>query len=202
MMRFLLLLPAAGLAVGCATKGEEFLQDRDTQAITAQYRQLLANIAEFRTYPDTLPRHVFLRRGTLESEATAGIGVEEFPLAIEEARSVRWEVAPLNDPDDIARVRLLYQWAIGKLNHDALRAKWEALEAGTGRSKVALPIRPDATADWYTDERGKAVAGIHGTFGGKKIWIRDVNGAAEFALAVLRAAPNSRRSSGSRPEGE
>lgn len=200
MQRLFLFMSAVALT-GCAAQSEKDLLEGSTRVFNSQYRQVLNNIAEFQKYPDTLPRHIFLLRGKLEADGDVGIGVEEFPVSFEQTRSLHWEICTLGDPDDIARVRLLYQWVVGRLSFENLRAKWEAHEAATGRTKVALPVTKDTATDWYTDEKAKSVVDIHGQFAGKKIWFRDISGAAEFAIAVLRAAPNSRRESG-RARGE
>jgi len=200
-MRGLATVLAVCAVGGCVPRAENELLDRDTQVFDSQYRQLLNNVAEFRVHPETLPRHIFLRRGTVAVEETGGVGVEEYLLSLEQARSVRWEVAPLNDPDDVARVRLLYQWVVGKLSFDRLKDKWDANEAGSGRPKVALPVGKDTPIDWFTDDKSQSQIGVFGRFGGKAVWVRDIGGAADFAVAILRAAPNSRREPG-RPSAE
>jgi hypothetical protein len=192
-----------GLVGGCVARAENEEIERDTKALVGQYRQVLDNIALFRAHPDTLPRHIFLRRGSVGVEASAGVGAEEFPVSFEESRSTRWEVVALNDPDDLARVRLLYQWVVGRLSFDALRAKWDAHEAATGRPRVALPVGRETPVDWYCEEPSKAAVKAHwGAFHGKRVWVKDIGGAADFAIAVLRAAPNSRREGGGRSAGE
>lgn len=189
-----LLAAAAGGCVTSAAEGE--LDRRGTAVADGQFRQILDNVAAFRANPRTLPRHTILVHGTALVRDGAGVGADDYLLSFRHEQEVRWEVSPLNDPDDLERVRLLYQWTTGFLTYDALRAKWdahEAVHAAAGRATVRLPVNGEMAADWHTDDRTKAAAGA--TMGGTvthPVWIRDVGGAADFAMALIRAMPNTR----------
>lgn len=173
--------------------------------------QVLDNIAAFTDDPGSWPSHVLTYKGTFETRRqwTGAVGssmkLEENTYAMS-----RWDLAALEDPYDIRRVRLLYQWQVGHIQFDELERRWNEIrdrpinDAGgkpvlgsDGRPTFlapALPVAANMRRDWLTSGSGGArrIGALHGRHGLTTVWVTDTEAAAQFALAVLSAMANSR----------
>ena len=173
------------------------------------FQQVLDNVAKFDKDSNAWPSHMLVYKGFLESRRTV-TGAVGTSTKIEGNSYVttHWELASLEDPYDIRRVRLLYRWVVGSLTFDELESRWNEikdralLDAGgkpilgdDGRPKyqsMALPINRDTRRDWFSQKAEMPLAAESGVEGLHRIWVTDENGAVEFSLAVLNAMANSR----------
>jgi len=200
----------AGLLAGCAQTTAESLLVQARRTLESRYVQDLDNIAMFLVVPEGLPQYMRIHRGTIEArpEPRWSIGTDTY-LAGGTRRAIVWEVSAVTDPDDLQRLRLLFQWVTRYIEFDELERRWNAIldqpEYGPdarplfntdGRPVLIaarLPISKDTSRDWYTTDEKLAVPKLDpGEFGDRKVWIKDVAGAVAFTLAIQRAMPNSK----------
>jgi len=200
----------AWLLAGCAQTTAESLLVQARRTLESRYVQDLDNIAMFLVVPEGLPQYMRIHRGTIEArpEPRWSIGTDTY-LAGGTRRAIVWEVSAVTDPDDLQRLRLLFQWVTRYIEFDELERRWNAIldqpEYGPdarplfntdGRPVLIaarLPISKDTSRDWYTTDEKLAVAKLDpGEFGDRKVWIKDVAGAVAFTLAIQRAMPNSK----------
>ncbi len=126
----------------------------------------------------------------------------------------RWELSNLEDPYDLRRVRLLYQWQVGHIPFDQLEKEWSQIRDrplldGAGKPvlgsdgqpifhAVSLPVARDTKRNWTTQNLFEALGSMSGSSGppgmpGTTIlWVTDTEAAAQFGLAILAAMPNTR----------
>jgi hypothetical protein len=200
-MRWMVVALVAVLLTGCAQVVAESLLDQARRTLEARYVQDLDNIAMFLVVPDGLPHYVRIHRGTIEArpEPKWSIGTD-FYIAGGTRRGIVWEISAVTDPDDLQRLRLLFQWVTRHIEFDELERRWNAIqdqpEYGAGRPALVaapLPVSKDAGRDWYTTDEQEAVKQLdRGQFREKRVWIKDVAGAVAFTLAVQRAMPNTK----------
>jgi hypothetical protein len=209
-MRWMVVALVAVLLTGCAQVVAESLLDQARRTLEARYVQDLDNIAMFLVVPDGLPHYVRIHRGTIEArpEPKWSIGTD-FYIAGGTRRGIVWEISAVTDPDDLQRLRLLFQWVTRHIEFDELERRWNAIQdqpehgsdpkqplGGAGRPALVaapLPVSKDAGRDWYTTDEQEAVKQLdRGQFREKRVWIKDVAGAVAFSLAVQRAMPNTK----------
>jgi hypothetical protein len=212
--------PLAAVAVAAALTGCTAPKITDNvpevvRGFKPHMQQVLDNLALFTKDPGAWPSHVLVYRGAFESrdQWTLSLGV---PSKLEDARygMTRWELANLDDPYDIRRVRLLYQWQVGHLTFEQLERSWNEISDrpildGAGKPilgsdgrptflALPLPITRDTKRDWTTDSLFKSPNGFFGTSGPPgmpgtvTIWVADTEGATQFSLAILTAMANTR----------
>jgi hypothetical protein len=177
-------------------------------------QQVLDNIALFTADPGAWPSHILVYKGEFENRRqwTGAIGTST-KLESTNYANTMWQLVSLQDPGDIRRVRLLYQWQVGHIDFDELTRGWseirdrQALD-GNGKPVVGgdgqpefrawpLPVTRDTKRDWITDDKSKSPSGMSGHSGPAAapgtttVWVADTEGAAQFSLAILAAMPNS-----------
>jgi hypothetical protein len=165
----------------------------------------------FLVVPDALPQYMRIHRGTIEArpEPKWSIGTD-FYIAGGARMGIVWEISAVSDPDDLQRLRLLFQWVTRHIEFDELERRWNAirdqpengsdpkqlLPGGAGRPVLVaapLPVTKDVGRDWYTTNEQEAVKQLdYGQFREKRVWIKDVAGFVVFILAVQRSMPNSK----------
>jgi hypothetical protein len=206
------------LAMGLGGCAAQRLTD-DVPDITRGYRphlqQVLDNLAAFTKDPGAWPAHVLIYKGTFETrnQWTGSIGTST-KLENTTYGMTRWELASLDDPYDIRRVRLLYQWQVGHIDFDELERRWNeirdrAVLDGNGRAALGpdgrttfnalpLPVTRQTKRDWTTDNLSKSAGGLSGRTGPVGlpattiVFVTDTEGATQFGLAILTAMANSR----------
>lgn len=126
----------------------------------------------------------------------------------------RWELSFLEDPYDIRRVRLLYQWQVGHISFEQLDKAWSEIRdralldasgkpvlGGDGRPKflaLPLPVTPRTRRDWITRDASASATGMSGhqaaidPLGLTAVWVSDPEAASQFGIAVVSAMANSR----------
>jgi hypothetical protein len=177
--------------------------------------QVLDNIAAFTKDPGAWPSHVLIYRGAFETRRqwTGAVGTST-KLENTIYGMTRWELASLDDPYDIMRVRLLYKWQVGNITFDELDKQWNeirdrpVLDGGgkpilgpDGKPKfdvLPLPITRETKRDWTADSGWMPLgswvgrSGPIGAPGTKTIWVIDTEAASQFSIAILSAMANSR----------
>jgi len=200
----------AGLLSGCAQMAAESLLAQARRTLESRYVQDLDNIAMFLVVPDGLPEYMRIHRGTIEArpEPKWSIGTDTF-IAGGTRRGIVWEVSAVTDPGDLQRLRLLFQWVTSHIDFDELERQWNTIQdqpefGADGRQLFSrdgrpillaapLPVWKDLGRGWFTTDEQQAVKELDpGAFRKKKVWIKDVNDAVTFTLAVQRAMPNSK----------
>ena len=200
----------AVLLTGCAQTVAESLLSQARRTLESRYVQDLDNIAMFLVVPDGLPQYMRIHRGTIEArpEPKWSIGTDTY-IAGGTRRGIVWEISAVTDPDDLQRLRLLFQWVTRHIEFDELEQRWNTirdqpgygsdakqLHGGAGRPVLVaapLPVSKGAGRDWYTTDEQQAVKELdHGEFRRMRVWIKDVEGAVAFTLAIQRAMPNSK----------
>jgi hypothetical protein len=198
------------LLAGCAQTVAESLLGQARRTLESRYVQDLDNIAMFLVVPAGLPQYMRIHRGTIEARPDPkwALGTDTY-IAGGTRMGIVWEVSAITDPGDLQRLRLLFQWVTFHIEFDELERRWDAirdqldysLDARQGFSgerrlvliAAPLPVSKDARRDWYTTDEQQAVKEFErGEFRQKRVWIRDVEGAVTFTLAVQRAMPNSK----------
>jgi hypothetical protein len=175
-------------------------------------QQVMDNVAAFTKDPGVWPTHVLVYKGTFETrnQWTGSVGTST-KLENTSYGLTRWELASLDDPYDIRRVRLLYQWQVGHIDFDDLERHWNEIRDrmvldGNGKpvlgadgrptfNALALPITRETKRDWTTDSFSKSVGGVAGRSGAvglPAVWVADTEGATQFSLAILTAMANTR----------
>jgi len=171
-----------------------------------QYVQELNNIARFLVEPEALPQYIRLHRGTIEArpEPKWSLGTDTY-VSDTTRMAIVWEISLVIDPGDLERMRLLFQWVTKYIGLEEFERRWDEVkdrpEFGTdgkplfgsnGRPLMGAaprPISEDSTRNWYTTDPTEAAAGLdQGEYRAVKVWVKDLRGAALFALAVQRAA--------------
>jgi hypothetical protein len=179
-------------------------------------QQVLDNIAAFSKDPGTWPSHVLIFKGAFETRQQ-WIGAVGTSTKLENTTYgvTRWEFSVLDDPYDIQRVRLLYQWQVAFITFDELEKAWNEIRDrpvldGAGKPvmgsdgrptflPLALPVTRNFRRDWTSDGMFGSSGRMTGTTGlsmpgipAKTISVNDTECAAEFSLAVLTAMVNTR----------
>lgn len=171
--------------------------------------QVLDNVAKFDKNAASWPTHMLVYKGFYESRhTTTGAVGSTTKIEGSDYVTMHWELASLEDPYDIRRVRLLYQWVVGTISFDDLERRWSEIKdraildgngkpilGGDGRPKyqsLALPITRESKRDWFSSKPAPLSASGLGVDGLHRIWVTDPNAAAEFSIAVLSAMANSR----------
>lgn len=214
-----LALVAAGVTlVGCSNQKISDEVPDVSRGFTPHIQQVMDNLATFERDPGAWPAHVLIYKGTVESrhQLTGAIGTT---TKIEDATyaMTRWEMSALDDPYDIRRVRLLYQWQVGHISFESLEQDWSqirdrAVLDGNGKPilgpdgrptflALPLPVTRGTRRDWATNRQPSQAGAVGGRPGGtglvglarpQTVWIADSEGAAQFSLAILSAMANTR----------
>ena len=223
LLASLLAIGLASASVGCTSAR---LSD-DVPTIARGYKphlqQVLDNIAAFTEDPGAWPSHVLVYKGSFETrkQVTGAVGTST-KLENTEYATTHWDLAVLDDPYDIMRLRLLYQWQVGHITFDELETRWNAIRDrpildGAGKVvlgpegkptflPVTLPITRQTPRDWITDAASKSPSKLSGRVPSRisapgvgkneaiftTVWVADSDKAANFSLAVLSAMPNTR----------
>ena len=179
-------------------------------------QQVLDNIAAFTKDPGTWPSHVLIYKGSFETRQQ-WIGSVGTTTKLENTTYgvTRWEFSVLDDPYDIQRLRLLYQWQVGFITYEQLEKGWSEIRDrpvldGAGKSVIGsdgrptflplpLPVTRDLRRDWTTVGVFSSAGRMSGTTGvavpgipAKMISVTDNECAAQFSIAVLSAMVNTR----------
>jgi hypothetical protein len=210
----------AAVAVAAALGGCDSIQINEnvasvTRGFKPHMQQVLDNVAHFTEDPGTWPSHVLVYRGAFETkgEWNIDIGVPG-GLGYRDYSMTRWELSNLDDPYDLRRVRLLYQWQVGYIKFEQLEQAWNEIRDrplldGAGKPvlgndgrpiffALALPVTRDTKRNWTTKDLFAALGSMSGTSGTPAIpgtvtiWVTDTDAAAQFSLAILTAMPNTR----------
>ena len=210
----------AAVAVAAALGGCKSLHINEnvasaTRGFKPHMQQVLDNLALFTEDPGAWPSHVLVYRGAFETrgEWSLDLGIPT-KLGYSNYGMTRWELSNLDDPYDLRRVRLLYQWQVGHITFDQLQQRWNEicdrpLLDGAGKPVLgsdgqpifhvlALPVTRDTRRDWTTRNIFEALGSMSGTSGTPAlpgtttIWVTDTDAAAQFSLAILAAMPNTR----------
>jgi hypothetical protein len=211
----LTLMTAAMALCGCNSPGALKDVPDVTRSYTPHVQQVLDNIAAFTKDPGSWPSHVLVFRGELEvrHQFVGSIGTTTKAETTKYSQ-ILWNLAALDDPYDIKRVRLLYQWQVGHITFDELDRRWNEIRdrpvldgsgkpilGSDGRPKflaLQLPVSRETRRDWITDDSRKAVndiagrSGPMGMPGTTTVWVTDTEAASQFSLAILSAMANSR----------
>jgi hypothetical protein len=188
-MRWMVIALGAVLFTGCAQTVAESLLSQARRTLESRYVQDLDNIAMFLVEPDSLPQYMRIHRGTIEArpEPKWSIGTDLY-IAGGTRMGIVWEISAVTDPDDLQRLRLLFQWVTRHIDFDELERRWNGLPL-----QALLPVSKDSGREWYTTDEQQAVKNLdRGEYRGKRVWIKDVGEAVSFTLAVQRAMPNSK----------
>ena len=210
----------AAMAVAAALGGCKSLHINEnvasvTRGFKPHMQQVLDNLALFTEDPGAWPSHVLVYRGAFETrgEWTLDLGIPT-KLGYSNYGMTRWELSNLDDPYDLRRVRLLYQWQVGHITFDQLERTWNDIRDrpildGAGKPilgadgrptflALPLPVTRDTKRDWTTRELFAALGNMSGSSGTPAvpgtttIWVTDTDAAAQFSLAILTAMPNTR----------
>lgn len=216
--RMVLLVSLSAIATSMGCSPAQRIVD-GVPDITREFRphlqQVLDNVAAFSKDPGAWPSHVLVYKGTFETrnQWTGAVGTST-KLENSVYGMTRWELASLDDPYDIRRVRLLYQWQVGHIDFDQLVRSWSEIRDrpvldGSGKPilgpdgrpnfyALPLPIGRDTRRDWITDKVFESSTGLSGRSGAlgmpgtTTIWATDTEAATQFSLAILTAMANSR----------
>jgi hypothetical protein len=206
---------ALGTLGGCNSAGIAKGVPESARDFTPHLQQVLDNLAHFSKDPGAWPAHVLVYKGTWESKDDWSIALG-FPLNLSNERyaMTRWELANLDDPYDIRRVRLLYQWQTGYISFDQLEQQWNeirdrAILDGAGKVVLGsdgrptflplpLPVTRETKRNWTTTELFDGLGGLAGHSGAPGVpgtvtlWVTDSEAATQFSLAILSAMANTR----------
>lgn len=210
-----LMLVSAVIMCGCNVS-ERVYKDIPTvtRGFTPHMQQVLNNVAIFTRDPSAWPSHVLVYKGSFEmrNQWVGSVGTST-KLENTSYATTRWELANLEDPYDIKRVRLLYQWQVGFIDFDALEKQWNEIRDrplldGSGKPilgkdgrptfmSLPLPIKRDMKRDWTTQNALESFGKLGGSSSGlpvdsTSIWVTDEEAAYQFSWAVLEAMANSR----------
>jgi hypothetical protein len=213
--RLLAVVAIIGALGGCtSTKPTDQVPDL-ARGFRPHVQQVLDNIALFTKDPGAWPSHVLVYKGFFETRKqwTGSIGTS---TKLEDVTygTAHWDLSSLDDPYDIQRVRLLYQWQVGHITFDQLEHDWNEIRDrqvldGSGKPVLGsdgrptflalpLPVSRQTKRDWITDSLVKSPSGMFGTSGPLAmpgtvtVWVADMEGATQFSLAVLSAMANTR----------
>ncbi len=209
-VRWMAIALSAGLVAGCAQRVAESLLGEARRTLESRYVQDLDNIAFFLVVPDGLPQYTRIHRGTVEArpEPKWSVGTDLY-IAGGTRRGIVWEISAVTDPDDLQRLRLLFRWVTRHIEFEELERRWSAIQdqplygpdgkpifSGEGRpvlTAAPLPVSKDSGRDWYTTDEQEALKELEpGHYRKKKVWIKEVDEAVTFSLAVQRAMLNSK----------
>lgn len=214
-LRTAVIMVLAVLLAGCNVSERLYKDIPDTtRGFAPHLQQVLNNVALFTENPLSWPSHVLVYKGSLETR-DQWVGAIGFAVKLENTSyaTVHGDLANLEDPYDIKRVRLLYQWQVGFIDFDALEKKWneirdrpmldgsgEPILGKDGRPTFAalpLPVTREMKRDWTTQNALQSFGRMGGTTSSlmvdaTSIWVTDQEAAHQFSQAVLQAMANSR----------